>query len=266
MGNRDRFRALGGAVIVVAIAMPAAAGTVITSADSVGFKSALYLEPDRVRIETQTGGVTFGADRNNPSHGQIDTRSMDTNVTIYRTDQNTVYMLTPREKKFQRITQQKMRKLAAAMAKADPHLRQAEIENARSPPAIEYRRLERASYGKWPCGRVVQLVDGRPNWEKCVASLSDLGLTEADLRAYRRYREFWLTLPRVVFYFLSQDAGGPPWDFREADKLLGYPSLPVHSTIRGAPGKTVQSIEKKAIDPALFEVPADYREQPDWLP
>lgn len=238
---------------VVAAAGPAVAGTVITSSmtlpQAAGGKSVVYLEPDRVRIESQNS------------------------VTIFRADQDAVYVLKPSDKTFIRVTPETMKQVAAAMSAARAQLAQqmksmapaerAKIEKmlpgagAAQTPQFEFRKAGgTASFGKWSCERVEQLADGRPQAQLCVARLSDLGLGPDDLAALRRFEAFMQqAAPGTA-------AGGAAIDPQALRNVVGYEAYPVHSEIPGAGVKTTtETVEKQAIPAALFELPAGYREQ-----
>ena len=244
-----------GLLTIAAAAMattPALAGTVITSTmttpEAAGGKSVVYLEPDRVRVESQN------------------------DVTIFRADQNTVYVLHPADRKFMRITPQSMQQVAAAMAAARTQLAQrmksmtpqqrAEVEKmmpggaAGHAPKFEFRKAGgTATFGKWPCERVEELADGRPQAQLCVAKLADLGLSNDDLAALRRFEDFMRKA--------SPEAGSSAAiDPQALQRVVGYEAFPVHSEIPAAHVQTTtESVEKKPIAANLFEVPAGYSEQ-----
>jgi hypothetical protein len=255
-------------VLSTAVAAPALAGTVITSemsAPSVAGNSVVYyIEPDRVRMEY-------------PDH-----------IVIFRADQDTEYMLAPAEKKFRRMTPETMKQSAAAAAKMFELLRsmppdqraqvekrmppeqRAQFERIMTPEALgqvekmmagqapksEYRKAGgTASFGKWRCERLEVVKDGQPRAALCVADISDLGLTEEDLGGLRR-----------AAAFMGQMAGavaGPMEDLQAIEKVLGRAAYPVHVEIPAVEMQTtIETIEKKPLAADLFEVPADYREEP----
>jgi len=254
-------------VLSVAVAAPALAGTVITSevsAPHVAGKSVVYyIEADRVRMEY-------------PGH-----------IVIFRADQDTEYMLAPAEKKFRRITQETMKQAAAAAAKMFELLRsmspeqRAQVEKRMPPeqraqferimtperlaraemmagqaPKSEYRKAGgSASFGNWRCERVEVVKDGQPHAALCVADISDLGLTEEDLGGLRR-----------AAAFMGQMAGAgadPMEDLQAIAKVVGYAAYPVHVEIPAVEMQTtIETVEKKPLAADLFEVPADYREEP----
>jgi len=243
-------------VLSTAVAAPALAGTVITSAMSApsvaGNSVVYYIEPDRVRMEY-------------PDH-----------IVIFRADQDTEYMLAPAEKKFRRMTPETMKQSAAAAAKMFELLRsmppeqRAQFERIMTPEALrqvekmmagqapksEYRKAGgTASFGKWRCERLEVVKDGQPRAALCVADISNLGLTEEDLGGLRR-----------AAAFMGQMAGavaGPMEDLQAIEKVLGRAAYPVHVEIPAVEMQTtIETIEKKPLAADLFEVPADYREEP----
>jgi hypothetical protein len=255
-------------VLSTAVAAPALAGTVITgeiSAPNVAGNSVVYyIEPDRVRMEY-------------PGH-----------IVIFRADQDTAYVLAPAEKKFQRITPETIKQSAAAAAKMFELLRsmppeqraqlekrmppeqraqferimtperlaQAEKMMAGQAPKSEYRKASgTASFRNWRCEHVEVVKDGQPHAALCVADISAIGLTEADLSGLRR-----------AAAFMGQMAGAgadPMEDLQAIEKVVGYAAYPVHVEIPAVEMQTtIETVEKKPLTADLFEVPADYREEP----
>jgi hypothetical protein len=223
-----------------------------------------YIEPDRVRMEY-------------PGH-----------IVIFRADQETAYVLAPAEKKFQRMTPETMKQSAAAAAKMFELLRsmppeqRAQVEKRMPPeqraqferimtperlaqaekmmagqaPKSDYRKAGgTASVGKWRCERVEVVKDGQPHAALCVADISDLGLTEEDLGGLRR-----------AAAFMGQMAGAsadPMEDLQAIKKVVGYAAYPVHVEIPAVEMQTtIETVEKKPLTADLFEVPADYQEEP----
>jgi hypothetical protein len=254
-------------VLSTAVAAPALAGTVITSEISApnvaGNSVVYYIEPDRVRMEY-------------PGH-----------IVIFRADQDTEYMLAPAEKKFRRMTQETMKQSAAAakmfeLLRSMPPEQRAQVEKRMPPeqraqferimtperlaqaekmmagqaPKSDYRKAGgTASVGKWRCEHVEVVKDGQPHAALCVADISDLGLTEEDLGGLRR-----------AAAFMGQMAGAgadPMEDLQAIEKVVGYAAYPVHVEIPAVEMQTtIETVEKKPLTADLFEVPADYREEP----
>jgi len=209
-------------------AAPAFAGTVITG-DTIGpvlsnGKSVFYLEPDRMRLETGRG------------------------VVIFRADQSTAYMLNPVEKKFTRLTADRLAQLAQ---RADP-------SGQRAPAAYEFRRTGgTARYGTWSCEEVEQLTGGQPIAILCVAPLAAIGLSQDDLGAFRRFESF-------MRQGVPQAAGSPLGiDPQALEKAVGYSGFAVHARqLDSGVETTTLSVEKKSLAAELFEVPPGYEEQP----
>jgi hypothetical protein len=243
------------AAAVAAAAIPAFAGTVITShmtgPNMANGQSVVYLDADRVRIESPSG------------------------VMIFRADQSTAYLLKPGEKTFMRMTPETMQKVAKAMDAARAALaerlksmspeQRAEVEKmmpgagaaAAQPPKFAFRKAGgAATFGKWRCERVEQLMNGRPEARLCVTRLSELGISERDLAAMRRFETF-------MRQAAPQTAGATAAiDPQALEKIVGYAAFPVHSEIPDAKVETTTtSVEKKALPADLFEVPAGYREE-----
>ena len=242
--------ALSAAVMVAAA--PALAGTVITSEMTMpkmaAEKSVIYLEPDHVRVESMG------------------------NVTIFRGDQNTAFMLNPGEKKFVKMTPEAMKQMAAAMddakkqmaeqMKSMPPEQRAEAEKmmAAMPgqgAKVEFRKAGgTATFGRWQCERVDQLVNGQPQAQLCVAKLAELGLGDADLGVLQRFATFMQQASPAS----AGDAAAV--DPKALEKIVGYPAFSVHVEIPAAKMQTTtKSVEQKALAANLFEVPAGYTEE-----
>jgi hypothetical protein len=230
-------------VLYTAVAAPVLAGTVITSEMSApnvaGNSVVYYIEPDRVRMEY-------------PGH-----------VVIFRADQDTEYALAPAEKKFRRMTPEAMKQSAAAakmfelLRSMSPEQRaqferimtperlaQAEKMMAGQAPKSELHKTgSTASFGKWTCELVEAVRNGQRHSSLCVAHISDLGLTEEDLGGLRR--------------------AATMEGFRAMEKVVGYAAYPVYREILAVEMQTtVKTVEKKPLAADLFEIPADYREEP----
>ena len=246
------MRFLAGAAAIVA-AGPAFAGTVITSEVTMpkmaAEKSVIYLEADHVRVESMG------------------------NVTIFRADQNTAFMVNPAEKKFIKMTPEAMKTMAAAMAgarkemaeqmKSMPPKQRAEAEKmmAATMPGeeqkIEFRKAAgAATFGKWQCERVEQLANGQPQAQLYVAKLADLGIGEGDLGVLQRFAVF-------MQQAAPQSAGSTAsMDPKALEKIVGYPAFAVHVELPAAKMQTTtKSVEQKALPASLFEVPAGYQEE-----
>jgi Domain of unknown function (DUF4412) len=238
-------------IVVVGMAAPAFAGTVITSEmtmpQAAGDKSVVYFEPDRVRVE---------------SPGSI---------TIYRADRNTAYMINPAEKKFMRMTPETMKKMAAQMEamraqlaeqmKSMPPEQRAQVEKMMAGPMpgpaakVEFRKVGgAATFGKWRCDKVEQVVNGTVQARLCVAKLSDLGLGDADLGVLQRFA--------ALMQQAAPHSAGAMMDPKALEKIVGYPAFAIHMEMPAAKvTSTTQAVEQKALPASLFEVPAGYQEQ-----
>jgi hypothetical protein len=239
--------------VAAAAAAPALAGTVITSEMSVpqagADKSVVYLDKDRVRVE---------------SPGSI---------TIYRGDRNTAYMVSPAEKKFIKMTPETMKKMAEQMEamraemaeqmKSMPAEQRAQMEKMMAgsmpgqPAKIEFRKAGgTGTFGKWKCEKVEQLVNGAAQAQLCIAKLGDLGLGDADLGVLQRFAAF-------MQQAAPQSAGASSMmDPKALEKIVGYPGFAIHMEIPAAKvTSTTNSVEQKTLPANLFEVPAGYKEE-----
>jgi hypothetical protein len=248
-----RLAGLAFAIAATAAALPAFAGTVITSEvtapQAAKRRSIVYLEPDRVRLESQG------------------------NVLLFRADRNTAYLLKPAEKKFLPITHETMKGLGAAISAMRAQLtrrlqslppgqrQKAETILAMTDPAKRPKFVFRktggtATYGKWTCQHVEQLLNGRPVERLCVVRLSDLGLVETDAAALRRFQAFLQRRMPHIF-------GAPSTiDPQALERTVGYLAYPVYTDIPATGVQTTtQSVKKRKLAADLFEIPAGYQEE-----
>ena len=247
--------------LLTAAGTPALAGTVITSEIStpkISGKLVTFIETGRLRIET-------------PSQ-----------VSIFRVDQNTVYLLSPGERKFRRMTAERMKQMAQMTAsmrgmleamspeqrqRFDEHLSPSQrslIEKMLAGRAHQFEYKDAggtASFGKWSCECVDELEDDQPFASLCVARISDLGLSEEDVGMLRRLAEFmrqglpegWHTSPAT--------------DPQAIEKAVGYPAYPVHMEIPIVEMRTtIETVQKASLGVGLFEIPADYQEEESMPP
>jgi hypothetical protein len=94
--------------------------------------------------------------------------------------------------------------------------------------------------------------------EACVASWADLGFAQADVEGLRKLAEFQQQLfAEVNFEGLDSAPGSEA--FEVMDQLQGFP-VRVRTLADGKPpvAMRVVKVERKDIDPKLFEVPAGY--------
>jgi hypothetical protein len=252
-------------VLSIAAAAPSLAGTVITgeiSSPKVSGKLVEYIEPDRLRFELSSDYVS-----------------------IFRADQDTAYLLNPADRKFVRITPEKLKQMVALTASAmeslksmSPEQRAQFAEYLKSLPAVQRAKVERmmagqaakfefrdasgtASFGKWTCERVDELEDGQPHASLCVVRTSDVGLTEGDVGSLHRFDAFMRQgLPQGLGAF-------PAFDPQAMEKVVGYAAFPVHVEIAAAKRQTtIETIEKRPLAPDLFEIPLGYQEDSKLAP
>ena len=232
---------------------PAFAGTVITSETSgpkeTAGKSVVYIEPDKVRIESPN------------------------EITIFRADQNVAYIVTPAKKKFMRLTSEKMKEMAAEMEKARaqmaeqlktmPPAQRAQIEKmmpggmTAEAPKFSFRKAGGGgTVGKWSCERIEQLANDEPQAKLCVVRMAELGLSEADLAPLQRLSAFMAqAAPQTA-------ATNAAMDPQALEKAVGYPAFAVQMEIPAAKIETTtKAVEKKAVGADLFEIPAGYKEE-----
>jgi hypothetical protein len=247
----------------VLFAAPARAGVVITITDmesdaGQGYETKAYLEPDQVKMETAGGGIIF--------HDGSKT------FTRYSDRDRTYSEMTPAAMKaMQTQALATMREQMAKMPEAQRKQMEALLERQgmgpapAKPPAITYHEIARGqTVGAWPCDQFEQLADDKKVAELCIAHLADVGLTEADLTAFKNLAKAIADMgPRVA------QARSARFDLDGLKAQIGFAGLPVRTVefVDNQQGRQtiVKTIERLALPATTFQVPAGYAKQ-DLLP
>ena len=241
----------------------AGAATVITMSqggDAADAKTqTMYLESDRLRMASATGGL------------------------IYRGDMNKAFVIDDKRHSYIEMSPESMQKLSArmndAMAKmqqqmaAMPEAQRKQMEAMMAsrgmpgmgkapagPPQITYKKTGDAKkVGSWNCVPYTMMMDGDPETNMCIAKLSDVGLTRDDLKPFLGLSILMgKSMPQMGRQNASPMAGT---DLDTMTKAIGFEGFPVQTTPAGGPGgyiSTVQSVEHKDAPAGAFDLPAGY--------
>jgi hypothetical protein len=211
----------------------------------------VLLEPDRMRVETGRGSM------------------------IYRDDRKVLWLVNDNERRYSEMTPQTMAALRQGMEqrmqqmqeqlKNLPEAQRRQLEqmmNQRGMPGaaasrnVTYaKRATGQTVGRWRCDVYEQQVDGRKTAELCLAALGDLGLRSDDVKVLSSfYNESGF----------QQMSGGrsDEFNFKRLSEVAGREVMPVHVITFNDGQKVadtvVKSVERGAIPPGSFEVPAGY--------
>lgn len=236
--------------LVLAPAASVRAGVVIESTDqgpggSAPTRSKALVGADRVRVEA------------------------DGRVMIWRADKQVLWVLDPEERSYLEMTKQGMGAMADAMKQAQaamadlPPEQRAMVESMMrqggGAPAAPKDPIAWTPNGAADTvgGRACVGYDGKRGGKLeqtiCAAPFAALGFSESDFGALEQLAEFMkgLTGPMAQ----HQVQGLPDAD---------VPGLPVRAVIKGAGGDHVHEVvrlEKVAVEPSQFEVPAGFTKQ-----
>jgi len=206
------------------------------------------------------------------------------NQTIYRGDQKKVWMVKPADKAYVELTpegmgqmraqmDQRVAQLQQQMASMPPEQRQqAEAmlasrgmgpSAASAPPRITYEKAgEPKRIGGYSCTPFHVTMAGAPASEFCMASLSDLGLTRDDMKAFIGFNRFMGQMAGTG----AQRSPMAQLDFDAVRLQIGFDAFPVQTSF-GAPGgqysvqTTLTSIRHEDPPAGTFELPAGYLRQ-----
>jgi len=229
-------------------------------------RGTMYVDGDRVRIDGTTG----------TKDGEME------GTVLFRAQPESFVFLNAGEKSYVEMTRQDAKRLGGALENAR---KQMQAQLAKMPP--EQRKVvEQAMAGmggdmlmKAPppkaavepakavangttdkvadraCKGFDVMRGGKKIAEACVASWSDLGLSAQDVSGLRKMTLFQQQMMAEVNFEGMQAAPGAE-AFEVIDQIDGFP-LRVRTTGngKGAQGMKVTKIERKDVDPKLFQVP-----------
>jgi len=255
-----RILFLSGAMLALA-AGGAMAGTVITLDQSVNGGP----------IMQQT--IALAADRMKMTSPQ--------NHTIYRGDQNKVWIVRPEDKAYVELTPESMAQMKAMMdqkmvqmqqrlASLPPEERkQMEAMLASRgmgpsapsvPPPVTYEKAgDPKKIGAYTCTPFRVKMPGVPDSEFCMAPLSELGLTRGDMQAFIGFGKFMSQMGGIG----TQRSPMSRLDFDSIKKQIGFDGFPVQTSLNApdvhyAVQTTLKSVEHDDPPAGTFDVPAGY--------
>jgi len=243
-------------IFVLALAMPIWADVVIEESVAAGNGSApqtarMYLTTNRLALTQGSGGMIFLADK------QI--------LWQYDTDQHLYLEFTPETMKgLKAQTDAMVGKAVEAMkqqmenAPADQKAAlQKAIDQMQKGSTYSFRRLgpDRVG-GGYRCTPIEVLMDGESQSQVCVARLSELGLSSADMHVFDELSKFYA--------HLGNDTNAGSFDLPGIKKFLGYEAFPVEEKSAGADGTsvtTLKSVKHQAVPASLFDLPPGLAKQ-----
>ena len=240
----------------------AAAGTVITL-DTVTFGNAslsgdatVYLDADRIRIDSTEGGgdvtviYSAKADEANPFYWLIDNAS-STYVEIRQDELAAAAKAMEEQMDLARVEIDKA-----------PENRRKELERMYAEQIgyigflatdTRYEEVSRGTkVGDWRCAHYQGFRDGEKVEEVWAATLGELGIRETDLEGLERLSGLFRTVGQNLPAFFRFGAD----DTEVGDRFPGFPIVVVtYRDGRRAEKTTIHSVESARLDPALFALP-----------
>lgn len=263
MGGLMRVVFLSGLMLILAVGT-AAAGTVITLDQSINGEPArpqtIELTPDKVRMTTPD------------------------NKTIYRGDQNKVWIVRPADKAYIELTPESMGQMKAMMDKQMAMMQQRmsslppeqrkQMEAmlasrgmgpsaSATPPQVSYEKAgDPKKVGGYTCTPFHVKMQGVPESEFCMAPLSELGLTRDDMQAFIDLGKFMSQMGGTG----AQRSPMSQLDFDSIKKQIGFDGFPVETTLNAvdvhyAVQTTLKSVKHEDPSAGTFDLPAGYARQ-----
>lgn len=253
------FAILTVSLVAIGLAGPAVGGVVITLEQEGGNdgprQQQLFVEPDRLKLPRDNGGV------------------------IYRADQEKTYTFDDARKVFTEVSRESLGQMRQQMDAAMAQVRQqmasmppdqrkmveemlakqgGGVAATGAAPAVTYEKSGgRETVGKWSCEGYARLEDGRKAQDLCVARIADLGLARDDLKAFT-------SMSAMMKDGLGRNPGAA-MDFDAMSKAIGFDGIPLRTVTYMPNGTrrqiTVKSVERRALPPGTFELPAGYARQ-----
>jgi len=227
----------------------------------------LWIEGDRVRLESTRAGATA------PDQ-----------ALIFHGDTQQLWQIDIDGRRYTRIDRKQLEALGLQLAAAR---REAETRLAGLPPeqravvarmlgmnavdaaqvSEDTRKTERREEVAGRSCEVFELLrNGRLRGDACVVSWQAVGLEQSDFRVFEQLGEFQQAIRRSVGALASGDlVTSQP--FTVFDELGGFPLRVRSLDQNGAGSETLfKSFDKVEIEPARFEPPTGYSEQPLPIP
>lgn len=233
------------------------------------YEGQFFVEGDRVRLQ----GTSNEAD--GASEGTV----------LFRTSPEVLIFLNSGDKSYMEMTRADAKRIGSAIENARKQMQAqlqkmtpeqravfeqamagvggAELAKASKPkkapePAKVVATGSSDKVGDWACKSYDVLRGSKKVAEACVAAWADLGFTQADVEGLRKLAAYQQQLFNEVNLEGFSSAPGSE-AFEVMEQLGGFP-VRVRTLIDGKPpvAMRVVKVDRKAIDPKLFEVPAGY--------
>ena len=214
-------------------------------------ESTAYVTTNRIAIHQGTMGIIFFADK------QI--------LWQYDTQQSMYLEFTPASLKGLKAQTDAMvakaveslkKQMDSATSDQKASLQKA-IDQMQKGPDYAFRRQgSEKTINGFKCTPIEVSINGEAQTEICVASLSELGITAADIKPFDQLQEFYSNLGPMA------NAGS--FSFPGLDKYLGYRSFPVKESEPGAGGMsvtTLKSVRHQKVPEGVYSLPPGLTKQ-----
>jgi hypothetical protein len=221
--------------------------------------------------KTTTSTIAMG-----PAGLRVD---MAKHTILFQSDQSKAYMLDTADQTYVDLTEIRQRinaQMEQRMAGMPPEQRQRMeammAQHGGAPMAgggasadakLSYAKGESKKVGPWNCTVYHESRNGEHVMDACIATLGEVGLTEADIAAYKAYGEAMrksFVGPRAQPPTQGSVAGRFDLDGQTA--AIGYVGLPVEITVfsgdKASEIITMKAIDRKDVAASQFQIPAGY--------
>lgn len=255
-----------GGVVIVTESEEGAAGGDASAGKEPELTGRMFVEGDRVRIQ----GTERDAD--SEAEGTVIFRPEPPALLVLNDDERSYVEITPADaKRVSSALDAARAQMEAQMAKMPPEQR-AMLEKAMAgfggaPPqaaATKSAPAKAVATGKsdevsgFSCREYDVVRDGEKIAQACIAAWKDLGVSAADLAGLKKLAAFQRDM--MASMKLGDMAGDPGTEVFEVMEQVGGLPVRVRTTEAGEQPTVMRvvAIEKKDLDPKLFEVPEGY--------
>ena len=206
------------------------------------------------------------------------------NQTIYRGDQNKVWIVRPEDKAYIEMTPESMGQMKSMMDKQMAMMQQRmaslppeqrkqmeAMMAARgmgpsapaAPPQVTYEKAgDPKKVGSYTCTPFKVKMQGIPESEFCMAPLSELGLTRDDMQAFIGLGKFMSQMGGTG----AQRSPMSQLDFDSIKQQIGFDGFPVETKLNAADvhyavQTTLKSVKHEDPPAGTFDLPAGYTRQ-----
>jgi hypothetical protein len=266
---------LGVMVLVLGTSSAAMAGVVVTSTQTKFdthevSQTAIYVEPDRLKVVTPE------------------------RVVVFRGDMNRLWVIDTQRRSYSEMTPESMQAMGSRMAGAQAQMgaaaaqlqeRMAQMPPEQrammmqmlagrglgngappAPPQVAYTRAGGSkTIASWRCDVYKKTVNGQQEEDVCITPISSAGLTANDFAVLDRISQFMAPMmsspmmPRVDYLSLN-----------EMNKAVGFQGMPLDTTMyeQGKPTSqsTVVKLERTTIPANTFDLPAGLTKRDIGMP